>query len=389
MDKNDVEMTSILAAATSNGADMTDADKPQDSVDPSEGLVDTVASQEETTHNQELIPVDREQNPQSMELSAPSYSASQNRLKHQFPIYETDDTDEDNRIFDDAIEAIEDLTSVPEESGSEYCSSQDFNQIQGESIKPRGPTFDIKSEPEVSADVTIKPIAQTPSRKRHLSLTKDGSSKYYHNEKRLRSRMDELKTAINNDHPLAHTSSNSEVATDNLELNQFDVHPEAVFHSQTIIPETDEEQLKGTQSDAFTLDQEDIDFWKEGATDGKALVSNLMHKGEKAVHSRLPQSSMMLKTSKVNLARRKVQSEDDAEEAIKASKKGKSTESLSRQNKSTKSSTQPSKRKQLLEKQNSQSSQEFVTSSQTQDPNSDDEFKPRRTRRNMLKKNSK
>ena len=408
-DENEVEMTSKLAAATSMGSDMTDADvtiNPQDSVDPFHGLVDTVNSQEETTHNQELIFSDPEQNPPSTELKAPS--ASRDRRKLQFPISDTDETDEENRVFNDALAAVDDLTSVPEESGpDDDDSSQDVNRIQQESINPRGPNLNIKSEensaPEVSADVPFKAIALTPSRKRPLSLTRDSSSKYYHVEKRFRSRMEELKTAINNDHPLAHTSSKGEEATDDLELNQFDVHPEAVSHSQITIPETDDEELKGTQSDACSLDQEDIDFLKEGATDAKALISNLMYKGEKAVHSRLPQCSMMLKTSEVNSARSKVESEDEAKEAAKASKKGKSTKSSSQPSKgkstkssshpsngkSTNSSTQPSKRKQLLEKQNSQSSQEFVTSSQTQDPNSDDEFKPRRTRRNVLKKNSK
>ena len=73
-----------------------------------------------------------------------------------------------------------------------------------------------------------------------------------------------------------------------------------------------------------------------------------------------------------------VQLKENAENSVRASAKGKSL----------KTSTKQATRKQLLESQKSQSSQDIVTSSQSQ-PNSDDEFKPRRTKRNTQKKSYK
>ena len=216
-------------------------------------------------------------------------------------------------------------------------------------------------------------------------MTKDSSEKFYHKVKRPRTRFEALRTAINEDHPHAHTSRNNDDVIDGLELNAI---PDAVSlskksqlmkKSEEVIPETDDEHIRGSQPDCYDLNQEDLDFWKEEAKQTKASASKLLSKDKKVAVSSLPQTSMMRPTSKSNDVQRKNHFQDKDAGSVKATQKGKSLRSASQQ----------SSRKQLLDAMNSQSSQECVSSSQPEDRNSDDDFRPRRTKRKTSKKNSK
>ena len=320
------------------------------------------------TLNDQLEPTSsQEENLQDIELNV-SDSETQNskRKNYHFQISETDDTDEDCRVMNKALDALEDETSVPEESATEV-SSQGLSQEQAIPNKFQ----DSKTKAENKGSLT-------PSRKRPLSLTRDHSSRFYHQEKRRRSRIDLLKNAINNDHPQARNTKNSTDEKVNYISNEVEVFPKANAQSsenaliQDVVPETDDEQLK-SGLEAYTLDQEDLDFWKEHAKDKKSSTSSMLRKIKGAAGSNWPQNSVVKPDKRSSAAIKRVQFKEAAESQADSSRKGKSVKSSSQ-----------TRRKNHLQSQDSQSSQDYVSSSQ--DQNSGDEFKPRRTKRKAPKK---
>ena len=338
----------------------------------------------EVMENQHDVQSTQESNPEDVEVnaSAPLAPRSKSRRLH-FSISETDETDEDCKVINEAFNTIEDETSVPDSSGPDGLSSPDWSQERefpdNLSVPKANETDDdCKTSHTVSVKSGEKRIEETPSKKRPLSLTRDNISMRYHKAKRFRSKVDMLKDAINNDHPRTSIADKeSDIDTKQIENASHEIaqsSKSALFQNANdhVIPETDDEQLGNKLGDAFSLDAEDIDYWKEIAAEEKKRATK-SKRGE-ATGSRLPQRLMVKQISKTNAVAKKVLLPNEDEGPLNNTKKGKSLK--------LKSSSQQSTRKALLKSQDSQSSQEYV-------PNSDDEFKaPRRTKRKPPKKHT-
>ena len=365
-----VSSNGSLGKETQNG----DSPKktPEGSSEACNGPKGTTSSPENKGHEQDVNSFAREQNLQNLEVEAPGQE-SQKSLNFRFATSESDETDDENRVFNEGLNTIEGQTSVAEDSAPDE-SSQDWNQDKPKANSQPDPTKGIIGNPmnatiEALVGTGEKSSKQTPSKKRPLSLTQDTASKHFHKPKRHRSRIDIIKTAINEDHPHAHVTSESVQVRDDKKTSLKGIFAD---EKEMVISETDDEEVKSGLPDFedFGLEEEDLDYWKEHAKRSKPSTSNQCTKGKKATASSLPPTLMQQGND--------VQLKENAENSVRASAKGKSL----------KTSTKQATRKQLLESQKSQSSQDIVTSSQSQ-PNSDDEFKPRRTKRNTQKKSYK
>ena len=348
------------------------------------GSPETISIQDEKSQEREENTVGQGYDLHNAELSASS-SESPKRKKLNFSMFDTD-TEEENRVFNSALDAIEDETSVPEDSEPDENSSQECSQKRSPPTTCAEITIaqnQDKASQEASVLRTEKHSGQTSSKKRPLSLTQDSSSQFYHKHKRPRSRMENLEYAINNDHPRSTDSRKFAADSDDqkssaMKANSDMIHSGGyVKDEQIVIPETDDEQLKSGLLETFGLDQEDIDYWKEQGAAKKASTSKPVNDNKVAAIP-LPESSMMLKTKGLKVPKKTVQFSVKSQD--KPSKKGKSL----------KSTSQPSRRKKLPETHDSQSSDDFILSSQQdQDQNSEDEFKPKRSRRQAVKKSFK
>ena len=348
------------------------------------GLPETISPQDEKSQVREENSLRPAFDVQDVEESG-SASESLKTKKLNFSMFDTD-TEEEDRVFNSALDAIEDLTSVPEDSAPDENSSQEWSQEHKTPTTSSAEINIAQNQDKASQEAPVlrseTHSGRTQSKKRPLPLTVDSSSKFYHKEKRPRSRMENLKFAINNDHLRSTNSRKYGEDGDDRKSGVIKAISDSthsggnVKDKEIVIPETDDEQLKGVQLETFGLDQEDIDFWKEQGAAKKASISKLVE-NNKVAATPFPESSMTLQSKRLQVPKKKVQFSDEDMAQDNTSKKGKSL----------RSNSQPSRRKKLQESQDSQSSDDFILSSQQdQDWNSEDEFKPKRSRRHAAKK---
>ena len=315
--------------------------------------VELMSSQEEQSYDQQAKSLTRDIDVSSSESVAPK------KKKLRFP--ETD-TEDETGVFDNAMDALEDQTSVPDDSAPDENSSQGWSQDEdGQAKISLTKLNSTENNGNTAHDVSVQGglSGMTASKKRRLSFTRDKTSKSFHMEKRPCSRIERLKTAINDDHPHASIHSNcGDDSTDEGSSQRHQVRPKSssqLIHRATfpdiVIPDTDDEKLEGDRFQPLSLAQEDIDFWQEQAAENKASTSS---KGRIPAMSRRAMSSFENRGSTSNPAKKKVHFDDL------------NLDNTSKKVKSLKSSSQPSRKLTRQASQASQSSQNFVASSSLQ-----------------------